>query len=385
MAPFRKDIRGQSVIFIFMGYLKTVILCCLAAVLGPLPAAWGKGPLHATYSVADRISSEDDIVPEDLARYDFIYLMAAPAWTAEDFDLSQEEIDRKYVAGHRYPEPGLVRKYVKTVHKTGGKVLCSFPGSEFIEIASSEARSLKFAVMMAAFVDKYDYDGIELDWEHTVTEDLHLAFMQKIRAALDSLGGGSRQYWLTTALHSYRHYDRLQAEALCACVDWINIMYYDMGGGIWGKVASHNTPLDAIKANMEQYWKFFAPEKLHIGLASYGFYYKGIAPGEEVPEGKKLGDYGRYCNYTELPALLEAGWTQEWDDKAQCAYFFSPDRTEFMTLDTERSMDAKLQWIKEKDFGGVFWWEYHCDWVMPGKKEDRGSHLITDYVVECLK
>ena len=343
--------------------------------------------INATYSVTGWLKSDADIVEKELAGFDFIYLMAPPAWQVEDFDLAQSEIDRKYVDEFAYSDESLIRTYISTVHKTGGKVLCSFPGTAFIDIASSEDRSRKFARMMAAFVEKYDYDGIELDWEHTIKEDLHLKFMQKIREELNILGKGKRQYWLTTALHPYRVYTPEQAEQLCACVDWINIMFYDMGGGRWGTVATHNCPLDRMKATIETTsWRYFPHVKLHIGLASYGFYYKGIRPGETVPDGKKLSDLGaRYCNYTELPPLLEKGWTEQWDGIARCAYFFSPDRTEFMTLETRRSMDAKLDWVEEEGFGGVFWWEYSCDWIRPEKPGEKGVHLIMDYVTERVK
>ena len=340
------------------------------------------GFVNAIYSVGSRLQSDRDIVEQELGDFDFIYLVAPPQWKAEDFDLSQKQIEIKYVRDFSYPDEEFIRKYISTVHRTGGKVLCSFPGSEFIDIATSEKRSWKFARMMAAFVEKYDYDGIELDWEHTVTEELHLKFMQKIRTELDRLGRNGRQYWLTTALHHYRNYTREQAEQLCACVDWINIMFYDMGGGIWGTVASHNAPLDLMKAAVLRDWKYFPHGKLHIGLPNYGFYYKGILPGEQVPDGKKLDSYGRYCNYTELPPLLEKGWYGQWDAAAQSTYFFSPDKTEFMTLETPRSMDAKLDWIAENGFGGVFWWEYSCDWIRPEKQGERGRHLITDYVTQ---
>lgn len=338
--------------------------------------------LHSTYLVASRLKSEDDIVKKELRNYDFIYLVAAPAWKAEDFDLGQEEIDRKYVREFSYKNEKLVSKFIRTVHGTGGKILCSFSGDAFADIASSPERSRKFAAMMAAFVHKYGYDGIELDWEHTVRADSHIGFMKEIRSALDSLGGGHRRYWLTTALHAYMPggpYTKVQSEELCSSVDWINIMYYDLGGGLWEKSARHNAPLDMIQRNFENCWKFFPPEKVHIGLASYGFYYKGIKPEEKVPEGKRLRDYGRFCNYTELPPLLEKGWTEVWDDKARCPYYISPDGNEFMTLESPRSLDAKFEWIFEKGFGGVFWWEYTCDWIRPSGKI-RGVHLITDYV-----
>ena len=239
--------------------------------------------------------------------------------------------------------------------------------------------------MRAFSPHNYDNDRKNPNGNHTTTKNLPRIVNKKMRAARPAWSGVNRRYWLTTALHSYRNYTKEQAEQLCQCTDWINIMFYDMGGGVWGTVATHNCPLDQMKEAFTQQWKYFPAEKLHVGLASYGFYYKGIKPGEEVPEGKTLKDFGRYCQYTELPGRLADGWTEVWDDKAQCAYFVSPDGNEFMTLETERSMDAKLSWFKAAGFGGVFWWESSYDRIKPTKAGERGKHLITDYVTKAIK
>ncbi|MEB3374916.1 glycosyl hydrolase family 18 protein [Bacteroides sp. CR5/BHMF/2] len=60
------------------------------------------------------------------------------------------------------------------------------------------------------------------------------------------------------------------ADKLVANVDWINIMTYDMGGGIWGNIPKHNTPLDKIKKELA-HWEVFDRDKLCIGLANYGW------------------------------------------------------------------------------------------------------------------
>lgn len=342
-------------------------------------------PLHCIYAVEGEWQSADDVVVPELDAFDFVYVMAGPKWAAEDFGMSQQEINAKYVDGHTYAHPDGMKALIDGVHSQGGKILCSFPGTEFIDVAPDAERADKFANMMVAFINKYGYDGIEVDWEHTVTEELHLDFMKRIRRELNAAAQGERRYWLTSALNSCRNYTPEVARELSDCLDWVNIMYYDMGGGIWGKVPTHNSPLDFIKEIYESVWTVFEPSKLHIGLPNYGFYYKGIKPGERVAEGKNLSDYGRYCNYTELPALLDKGWKEVWDPKAQCPYYVSPDGNEFMTLESPQSLDAKYEWIKENNLGGIFWWEYSCDWVKPADNEERGQHLLTDHITAKIK
>ena len=54
-------------------------------------------------------------------------------------------------------------------------------------------------------------------------------------------------------------------------MDWINLMTDDMAGGYWGHAATHNTPLDGMKTTLMNKGSVFPPNKLCIGLASYGY------------------------------------------------------------------------------------------------------------------
>ena len=337
-------------------------------------------PVHAMYVMESRISSVEEITESALSDFDFFYLVAPPKWHVEDFDQDEEWILQKYVLDHKYSRPEVVSRFVETAHKVGASVLCSFPGRAFVDIASDSLRREKFAHMAAAFADKYGYDGIELDWEHTITPELHVEMMEAFRRALSGRPDGKR--WLTTALNTEQnHYSPELAERLQNVADWINLMYYDMGGGEWGTVPSHNAPLDKIRENYAHNWSHFRPEKIHIGLANYGYGYRGIKPGEEVEPGKTLADYFLHSYRPDF----KNGWTEVWDETAECPYFFSPDGECFMSVENERSVRAKLDWIRGKGFGGIFWWEFHCDWVPPKKTGLRGTHLVTDTATDYLR
>ena len=332
--------------------------------------------IHATYSVLSRIVPEE-LFPERQQDYDFHYLQAMPYWRPEEFDAPLAEILRAKVDTHRFERQATLDAYLDVVHKAGRQVYLSWSGGRFIGIATDPARRAKFARYTACFARHHGFDGLELDWEGTVTKELHMALIGEMRTALDSLGAlDGRHYGLTTALNSEHNYTQAEADSLSAILDWVNIMYYDMGGGYWARRGTHNTPLPDIQANYESNWSRFDPKKIHIGLASYGYRYDGILPGEEVPEGRKMSEYAQDFFVRDMPALLEAGWTESWDEAAQCPYYFAPDSSAFVTADNERSLDAKLAWIREKGFGGIFWWEYHCDFI-----PEQARHVLMDYVV----
>jgi chitinase len=161
-------------------------------------------------------------------------------------------------------------------------------------------------------------------------------------------------------------------------VDWINLMTYDMGGGYWGHAATHNTPLDGIQTALSTKWSVFPPEKVCIGLANYGYLYHGLAPGQ--PSAVPLRQKGRSLSYSELPKLLSSGWKESYDPKAAASYYFSPDRSSFATIDTPTSIKRKLAWISSGRFRGVFWWEYHLDYVPSDGSRANPRHLLIDQV-----
>lgn len=348
--------------------------------------------VHATYLVGDRIKDLKQLEQTRFEQFNFMYVMAAPPWKADDFDMSENDVMNKLLRDYSYPTAGtgraLVPELISRAHRKKVKLLLSIPGSkQFNPIASDTRKRALFAQVMAAFVKKYDYDGIEIDWEHTVNVDQHTALMEDLRNALSSLnrnaGSPSRKYYLTTALQSYRKYSKTQAQRLSRSVDWINIMTYDMGGGIWGRAPSHNTPLDEMERILRDNWSEFAPDKICIGLANYGFLYKGISPGQKSETSLK--EKGRYFSYTELPTLLKGGWQESYDTRAEAPYYFSPDKTNFVTIDNNRSHSRKLEWVFKEHYRGVFWWEFHCDYFPPVEGLEYATHPLIDPVTETIK
>ena len=341
--------------------------------------------INAMYAVCNDFNQLEDVVPDDLRDFDYLYFMAAPDWASADYSQPLDSILHAVVSEHSYgAREATLRHLINTVHACGNRILCSFGGVNFDKYVADPAVRAKLAAVMAAFVDRYGYDGIDLDWEITITTPLHIAFMTDIRHALDALPGGE-SYRLTTAVNPKRGYTSEEARTLCDVTDWLNIMFYDMGGQLWAQKARHNAPLELMQQLTDSVWSTFPPDKLHAGLPSYGFYYEGIQPEEEVPADRTVGDYGRYFDAVELPALLEKGWIERWDEVSKCPYYFAPDGSAFVTLESHRSLDHKLDWIKDVGFGGVFWWQYVSDYVRPAVPGEKGEHLITDHMTEAIK
>ncbi len=344
--------------------------------------------IHATYLVGHSLNDANQVRQIDYRQFQYIYLMAAPEWNKVDFKQPEEEIIRQLVIDHQYikdKDIQVVPLLIEEAHKNDTKVLLSFAGEGFMErVASTEQRN-KFINMMIRFIDKYGYDGIEIDWESDLSLPLHADFMADIRMRLDSLENKKdkgKHLYLTTALHSWQVYNQELANKLSPNVDWINIMSYDMGGGIWGNTAKHNTPLDQMEKELKN-WEVFNRNQLCIGLANYGFIYKNLTPGKKI-EGK-LDKYGSYFSYNNMLPLLQEGWTEEYDDKAKVSYYYSPDRSEFVTMENPETILTKIQWTTAEKYRGVFWWEFSYDMIYPKDSKNMIRHHLIDVVSKYLK
>lgn len=339
---------------------------------------------HSTYMIQRDLKDAETVERIDYELFDYIYLMAAPAWSKADFTKGREAVLRELVTDFRYPSDGgreLVPYMIDRAHRAGTRVLLSFAGEGFLPKVSDEAQRGVFVGMMTAFVQKYGFDGIEVDWESEFDMKLHAQFLAEIRHALDRLERTvGRRMFLSTALHSWRVYTQELADKLSAAVDWINIMTYDMGGGIWGKIPSHNTPMDGIRRDLAR-WNVFAKDKLCIGLANYGFIYENVLPGETAVEGLKK--QGRYISYNAALPLIEGGWTAEYDVDAQMNYYYNPERTGFITMDSQESLAVKVDWVRDEGFRGVFWWEYGYD-LIPTEGKAKFRHHLIDPVARTL-
>lgn len=347
--------------------------------------------VHSTYIVGNRLASQKEVDESNYGKFSFMYMNAPPAWAVADFDRDETWIMNKYIKNFSYPAgtsgESLVPKVITKAHTMGTKVLISLPGAENIyQIANNASRRSKFAKMMAQFVKKFDYDGIEVDWEgDQVTVNLHTTLMTAIRSELNLVEKKmGRALYLTTALAEWRGYNRDQAIALSKQVDWINIMTYDMGGGVWGSTPDHNTPLNVMKSRMESNFQHFAPSKICIGLANYGYFYRDLKPGVNVGRDVVVAQ-SRDFGYTSVPGWIAEGWTEQWDATAQAPYYFSPDGTDFFTIDNLRSLDLKIEWIVQKKFLGEFWWVFNCDYFPPKAGEKYGTNYMIDHVEKRYK
>jgi chitinase len=158
---------------------------------------------------------------------------------------------------------------VQTLIAVGG---WTFDQSLFTEVASTlESRTL-FADSCVQFMMTHGFAGLDIDWEYPVTRQGSsqdytnlVLLIQALRAAFGT------NYLLTVAIPS--NIDTLtqgyNLQEIQKEVDWFHIMSYDIHGS-WDSIAGSNTDYGFISDTVEYLMQYVPPEKLVLGLASYG-------------------------------------------------------------------------------------------------------------------
>jgi chitinase len=262
------------------------------------------------------------------------------------------------------------------------------PSQVFSKIAAAQATRERLAKNLKEFVVKYNYDGVDIDWE--VPEGKldvanNVLLMQAIRDALPA-----PQYLLSTATPAEPgHWGDFDFAHLTPIVDFYNVMTYDFHGP-WTHHAGHNSPLfmgesdpghdGSLDDSINLYLNKLAvpPEKINLGTAFYGYEF----PVDQLnaPCNCEKRTIAREYGYYIKQRINQDGWVQTTDKIAMAPYLTHSGAAHgFITYDDAASTARKVVYALEvRNLGGVFMWELSGDY--DGKKQD-----LLDSMVKAVK
>jgi len=208
---------------------------------------------------------------------------------------------------------------VSKAHQAGVKVLLSMGGALITHCSGDWARLLradnrkKLVDNISNFVDKFNFDGIDIDIEGALLTKIHKAgnftpFISELSNKLKKQGK-----LLTSATASYE--GGMIPVASIGYFDFINIMSYDAIGPSWGSAGSeHSTYQDAV--SHVNIWKNrgLSKDKLVLGVPFYGYGFADYAAtysfndiiskfGEKAADSDFIGDVCPGCNYITYNGL----------------------------------------------------------------------------------
>lgn len=227
----------------------------------------------------------------------------------------------------------------------------------FSEMAGDKKKRKAFVKNVKSILKDYGLDGVDLDWEfpttelggHTAAPDDDKNYVKVVRDLRKALG---KDKWIS--FYSNNSAAFIDLKRMAPYVSYVNVSGYNLTVPKEGERGGHQSPLypsaklggwcvkSVVARHLE---KGVPPEKLLIGIPFFG---RGITP---------------FPTYTECPLIAKyAGDLKPlWDDDAKAPYYADADGNPVLGFDDERSIEAKMDFVRANFLPGVFVWNYDGD------------------------
>lgn len=307
----------------------------------------------------------------------------------------------------------LKQKYphLVTMISIGGWTL----SGHFSDIALTEASRDRFAKSAVAFMERYGFDGVDIDWEFPGGGGLesntsrpqdkqnYTLLLQQLRNQLDARGAeNGRKYYLSIASPAGDDKIRnLEPAGIANACDWINIMTYDFAGG-WEKKTGHQAPLFSPEGrgaeNPSTLWSIdgalgqfleagVEPGKLVIGVPFYGRGWSGVPStngglgqlSTGLPQGSFEPGVFDYKDIVARAAAQPDNYATYEDTATEATFIYAPSLGGlWISYDHPDIIQRKIDYVKTLGLGGVMFWE------LSGDTKDPSSSLL-EVIYQGLK
>ena len=271
------------------------------------------------------------------------------------------------------------------------KVLVSAGGwlgsTNFSDMALTPQSRKTFIDSAMDFLDRYDLDGLDVDWEYPGMEGTghpfrpednqnFTALLRELRARFNlKTAKTRRRLYLTIAAGASAEYlQHTEMNKVQSYVDSVNLMTYDFANPASDPATGHNAPLytnpdapNQVSANdaVRAFRNAGVPAaKIYLGIPFYGRVWAEVAdrnhglfqPGKPAAEG--------WATYQVVATTMldeGHGFARYWDAKASVPWLFNAKKHIFVTYEDRESITAKCNFARAHKLGGVMFWEYAND------------------------
>lgn len=327
------------------------------------------------------------------------------------FDHSEgwDKVDR--LAGHlgEYKYYKSIYPSVKVLISVGGWT----KGHNFHAMALTKEGRTTFINSVIAFLKQYPFiDGIDIDWEYPGVnraadpndsadkgcpggpEDVanYVSLMKELREAYNNNGLTNKLLTIAATINQNTIAQGSNPKDYEQYLDIINLMSYDAHGA-FERVTNHHaaiypnpsdpsaTKLERETFNAQAAGAYYAScgvpkSKITIGSPWYSRGWGGVSAGNkgdglfQNATGYLRGTWddtstptpgGQYPWFEVKKLETTSGWTKYYDNISQAPYLFNASTGAFLTYEDEQSLEARCNFIKDNNYGGIIVWEISGD------------------------
>ena len=254
----------------------------------------------------------------------------------------------------------------------------------FSDAALTEASRTAFAESCVAFMKKYGFDGVDIDWEYPVggglsgnvgrPEDKHnfTLLLQKLREKLDEQAAADHKHYLLTiaAGAGDSYLKNIELSAIQNYLDYALLMTYDFHG-TWDPYTDLVAPLYDNADVSKQYkssadsvikeWAAasFPMDKLIMGVPFYGYKYTSASSTDHGLYSAYSGASSIDYEIIEKNYLNKNGYTRYFHSQSKVPWLYNGST--FISYEDPESIGLKTDYIKSKKLGGAMIWELSQD------------------------
>lgn len=228
----------------------------------------------------------------------------------------------------------------------------------FSEMARDKKKRKAFVKNIKEIIDEYNLDGVDLDWEfptteaggHTATPKDDRNYVTLVKELRKALG---KEKWIS--YYSNNSGSFIDHKGMVPYVDYVHVSGYNLAvPKETDKRSLHQSPLYpsaktggwCVKSSIDRHLKLGIPkEKILMGIPFFG---RGKKPFPTYLDCKSFSKYS-------------GNLKPKWDDDAQAPYYADKDGNLVMGYDDERSIAAKMDYVRANGLSGVFIWNYDSD------------------------